>query len=146
MQIMGPKGSGTGSEELYDRIVRLDALDPALPRILAALVNSGGGLLILKTPGSGIADALSALKRAAAEIVPSPTIDGAPEDAGGMRIVVPPSIRTEKIGLDGAPHLLVHAGECTAFCTVGGTAYILEDGALRPLTLVEMVRRSGAGG
>lgn len=146
MQIMEQKGSGTGSEGLYDRIVRLDALDPALPRILAGLVNSGGGLLILRPPESGIADTRSALKRAAAEIVPSPTVDGAPEDAGGTTIVVPPLIRTEKIDLDGAPHLLVHAGECTAFCTVGGTAYILEDGAVRPLTLVEVVRRSGAGG
>lgn len=145
MQIMETKGSRAGSEDVPYQIV-LDALDPALPRTLAGLINSGGGVLALRPPKAGIADAVTALKRAAEKIVPSPTVDGAPEDAGDMTIVLPPSIRTEKIDLDGAPHLLVHAGECTAFCTVGGTAYILEDGALRSLTLVEMVRRSGAGG
>lgn len=144
MQIMEQKGSWTGSEDVHDQII-LDVHDPALTRVLAGLINSGGGTMILKLPGS-FAEGVQFLKRAVEEIVPSPTVDGAPKEKRGMVIVAPPSIRTEEIDLDGAPHLLVHAGECTAFCTVGGTAYILEDGALRSLTIVEMVHRSGCGG
>lgn len=107
-----------------------------LARTVAALANSdGGGCVVMDDP--------AAISAALGRIVPRPQIVGQDEPSSPHGAFVRPA--EVAIGATGAG-VVVSVVSGTSLCTVDGAVYVFDDGAIRALTLAEVVGRAGSGG
>lgn len=128
-----------------DLELSLPADSPDLARTIAALANSGGGRVSVSICGDP-RRARAALRSALRTIVPVPTGPGevaAPRPAH-QGIARPPEVSILERGENEGLEVVVTPG--ASLCTVDGAVLVFEDGAIRPLTLTEVVRRAGSGG
>ncbi|WAI01761.1 hypothetical protein [Methanogenium organophilum] len=117
-----------------------------LARTIAALANSGGGRCIIEgEPKVG----RTLLKTALQEILPSPDYSDtsgtpSPKSATAGTVII---VRPAKVAVrEEEKRIIATVTPGDSLCTVGGTAVVYEDGAVRPITLTEVVRRAGSGG
>jgi len=117
-----------------------------LARTVAALANSGGGRCVVEgDPETGTA----ALRAALRNILPPPRFlgpegDRRHEEASILHTgIVRPAEVTAGVVQEG---IVVSVVPGTSLCTLGGVVYVFEEGAIRALTLAEVVRRAGSGG
>lgn len=128
-----------------DLELSLPADSPDLARTIAALANSGGGRVSVSICGDP-RRARAALRSALRTIVPVPTGPGevAAPRLAHQGIARPPEVSILERGENEGLEVVVTPG--ASLCTVDGAVLVFEDGAIRPLTLTEVVRRAGSGG
>jgi len=117
-----------------------------LARTVAALANSGGGRCAVEgDPATGTAALMAALRN----ILPPPRFFGPEGDRRHEETsilhtgIVRPAEVTAGVVQEG---IVVSVVPGTSLCTLGGVVYVFEEGAIRALTLAEVVRRAGSGG
>jgi len=113
-----------------------------LARIIAALANSGGGrCTIIGEYRAG----RELLRAALDEIIPGPGYSES--GAYNPQKKVSGLIRPPRVDLSSTDKgLIVSVVRGDSLCTVDGVVFVFEKGAIRALSITEVVRISGSGG